>query len=126
LATVDASLTWALYGAELKTHLGITGTTYDAELQRQWSASKQLIDAYLKNPFVDDSDADEDIPGGVIQASFELVARLRASVDRPAGLSAVKTGDLSQNYDNASMSSASVLLTPIKHYLIPHRKKVWK
>lgn len=118
---VEETMTWADFGAALKTRLGITGTSQDEQLFAQLRTATRSADAYMSNPF-EDEDGDplefEDvlgnplrIPPEVIEGVFVWVATARG-IDLSGimpGTTSVKTGDLSQGFSSGTGAGLSPL-----------------
>lgn len=85
---------------ELKSYLGITGSSYDTLLTDLFAASKEAADEYLNNDFLDDDGSELDIPRQVKYGCYLWVggeSRI-PGLAHIAGVQSVKTGDIQVVY----------------------------
>jgi len=147
MATLTETYTWDLFGAELKTALGIIVTDYDAKLAGWLAAAVRAGDSYLNHFWIKldgrtpthvdtiiGADVDEggDIPhpADVVMGVTEWV-RLAWQVyggdenggPRPFGLTSVRTGDLSEGYAVGSRMGGGEITPDMIHTAV---KPLWR
>ncbi len=114
MATMTATYTWALFEAEIKAYLGVSGSAEDVKLQLYLAAAVDQGDAFCNNFFTDD-----DLVTGVDVAHepqiklgvFEFIKILRSSTNRGFAVTSRKTGDLSEGYAYSTRIAGGILET---------------
>jgi hypothetical protein len=151
MATVVETITWATYGAELKTFLGISGNSQDVLLEQLIAVASRQCDVYINQPFIEvdeDGEPTTDPPtdivwitdpkhAGIKLGVYEWVKRycelleLPVGAFTPGGIKSVKTKDLAETYGSVSGATsqtglAALATQAVKGLWFPSRKKVWQ
>lgn len=124
MGTVAEGVTWATHETDLKTHLGVTGTSEDVALQRWLSAAVTQADQFL------DTDLDDPLHDDIATGVFEWVRLKRTAVRQPnpSGLKSLKVGAVAYEYaqgadakpgDLAITEAVTDLWWPFKGEIVP-------
>lgn len=121
MSTLAATYSWATDEAALKTYLGISGSTEDAQLQPWYEAAIEHGDHYLGNPFVDSDGDDVTHPVGIRLGLYHFVQATRVFFRGNAkpGMIESKTGQVSEKYSLAAALTPALAAAVI--WWSPHR-----
>lgn len=129
MARVSEVFTWSAMGAELKGYLRVTDASEDVTLQLWWESALELADTYLGDPFTRDGQ-DLPIPSSIKLGLFELIRVMRGELGadgRPFGVTAVRTGDLSESYAAGAVGGVTTAERLLEHaagYWFPWREDI--
>ena len=148
MAWLADTYTWAAFGAELKTYLGITGSADDVRLEGWLTSAVAAADSYVGHPWLNQEENEDypssitplrirtrygvgiaeggDIPppDAVRQGLLEwcrMAWEVFGPTPRPFGLTNAKTGDLSESYAvGTRVRGGNVSLQDITDTIKPH------
>lgn len=126
MAKLREGVTFAVYGADLKTYLGITGTAEDALLEPWLLAACSAGDSYMKNAFEGSPDTTP-YPPEVLTGCYEWVRVVRSYYQAGAidGTGSVKTGDLTESFGGAGLQTDKAARAAAQKFWYPYACRVW-
>lgn len=117
---VATAITWASHEAELKSYLGVSGSSEDAKLELWLDAITSEADRFIDGgPLHEDDTADLDAEWSMVKLGvWEAMKRWREAQELRPDLVSVKTDDLTETYSTGRRitTTAGALMSVAHHF----------